>query len=227
MKRAAGGWWLPVCLGGAMVLFGCERIVRNMYDQPKYNPMQASALWSDGASARPLVPGVLPHSAGVLALSSSGREGVPAPENLEPPVPARTLPGAPVGAAGEPTAAQRALVNPLPRTLAVLRRGQERFTIYCTPCHSVLGDGDGMVVRRGFPAPRSFDGQRLRNAPDGLFFDAITRGYGVMYPFADRIVPSDRWAIVHYIRALQLSQHAALQDVPEAERARLAQSEGR
>ena len=111
--------------------------------------------------------------------------------------------------------------NPLAPTRDVLLRGQQRFDIYCAPCHSEAGDGDGMVARRGFPHPPTFHSDRLRNAPDGHFFQVITRGYGAMYPYADRVAPDDRWAIVHYIRALQLSQHATLSAVPNAEAGKL------
>ncbi len=100
--------------------------------------------------------------------------------------------------------------------MALLQRGRERFDVYCSPCHSVVGDGDGMVVRRGFPAPPSYHIERLRAAPDHHFYDVITHGYGVMYPYGDRVAPDDRWAIVAYIRALQLSQHAAASDAPKA-----------
>jgi mono/diheme cytochrome c family protein len=113
------------------------------------------------------------------------------------------------------------MANPLPLTAATLARGQERFNIYCSPCHSEAGDGDGMVVRRGFPHPPSYHSERLRHAPDAHFFNVITHGYGAMFSYADRIEPDDRWAIVAYIRALQLSQHARLQDVPQPLRGRL------
>lgn len=104
--------------------------------------------------------------------------------------------------------------SPLPFTRDVLRRGQERFNIYCAVCHGEDGYGRGIVVRRGFPPPPSYHDERLREAPDGHLFAVMTRGYGVMPPFADRLSPRDRWAVVGYIRALQRSQHAALDDVP-------------
>ncbi|MGA9420817.1 MAG: cytochrome c, partial [Rhodanobacteraceae bacterium] len=115
-------------------------------------------------------------------------------------------------------AAAPGYANPLPVTPQLLARGRERFDIYCAPCHSRVGDGDGMIARRGFPAPPSYHAQRLRKAPDSHFYDVISNGYGVMYPYADRVAPDDRWAIVAYIRALQVSQHApaselSMQDV--------------
>jgi mono/diheme cytochrome c family protein len=97
--------------------------------------------------------------------------------------------------------------KPPPVTLALLQRGQQRFRIDCTPCHSELGDGRGMVVQRGFPAPPSYHIARLRQAPTQHFYDVMTHGYGAMYSFAGRVAPPDRWAIAAYIRALQLSQN--------------------
>lgn len=111
--------------------------------------------------------------------------------------------------------------NPLVRTartpadhMAILQRGQERYQIYCQPCHGLAGYGDGTIVKRGFAVPPSYHIQRLRDAPDGHIYDVITNGYGVMYSYASRVTPRDRWAIVAYIRALQRSQHAAAADVP-------------
>jgi mono/diheme cytochrome c family protein len=165
------------------LLGGCERIGRNMYDQPRYKPMHESALFPDGTSARGPVPGTLAAASGGLAGASSGR----------------------VGAAVED---EKARLESAPRmpyavTAQLKRRGQERFTIYCAPCHSPLGDGDGMVVRRGFPRPPSYRIARLREAPDRYFYDVMTRGHGVMVSYADRVPPEDRWAIVAYIRELQ------------------------
>lgn len=106
-------------------------------------------------------------------------------------------------------------------TPALLERGQERFRIYCTPCHSELGDGQGMIVQRGFPPPPSYHEERLRNAPTQHLYDVITLGHGAMYPFADRVPSDDRWAIAAYIRALQRSQNASLAQVPSADRGAL------
>jgi mono/diheme cytochrome c family protein len=112
--------------------------------------------------------------------------------------------------------------NRPPLTRELLTRGRERFDIYCAPCHGRVGDGGGMIVTRGMPRPPSLHEERLRGEPDQHFFDVITRGYGVMYSYASRVRPRDRWAIVAYIRALQASQHATLDDVPPSERERLA-----
>lgn len=110
---------------------------------------------------------------------------------------------------------------PSPITRQVLERGRERFDIYCAPCHSRTGDGNGMIVQRGFPAPPSYHIPRLQQAPVGHFFDVMTQGYGVMYSYAQRVNASDRWAIAAYIRVLQQSQNARIEDVPPAERAKL------
>jgi mono/diheme cytochrome c family protein len=111
--------------------------------------------------------------------------------------------------------------NPLPITLALLARGRERYDIFCAPCHSPAGDGDGMVARRGFPAPPSYHIERLRRVPDSHLYEVITQGYGVMYPYADRLSPEDRWAIAAYVRALQLSQSAPVGSLDVEDLARL------
>lgn len=203
------------------LLAGCEKAAQNMYNQPKYKPLAESSLWPDGRSARPTEPGTVAHGVGVIAGTSSGRLGEqPLPESAGPVYPidengnikANLGPGSPPP--HEPT-------NPLPVTMATLERGRERFDIYCAPCHSRAGDGDGMVARRGFPHPPSYHTDRLRKAPDAHFYSVITNGYGAMYSYADRVDARDRWAIVAYIRALQLSQDARLGDVPEPERSQL------
>lgn len=109
-------------------------------------------------------------------------------------------------------------VFPFAVTREVLARGQERFSIYCTPCHDQLGTGNGMVVRAGFARPPSLHEQRLRAAPVGHFFDVITNGLRTMPPYASQIAARDRWAIIAYIRALQLSQNATINDVPPDQR---------
>jgi mono/diheme cytochrome c family protein len=106
-------------------------------------------------------------------------------------------------------------------TEALLERGRDRYTVYCTPCHGAGGDGDGMVVRRGFPRPPSYHEQRLRDADDRHIYDVITHGWGVMYPYADRVAPADRQAIVAYIRALQFSRHAPVDRLEPEDLSRL------
>lgn len=186
---------------GALAVAGCERGLHQMYDQPKYTPLAPSTLFDDGNSARPQTAGTVPHAAGTLAAASSGRAG--------------TLPAADIPAD-----------NPLPVTTALLARGRERFGIYCAPCHGAAGDGQGMIVQRGFPAPPSYHGARLREAPDRHFYEVISDGYGDMYGYADRITPDDRWAIIAYIRALQLSQHAPASVLGPSDRQHL-EGEGR
>jgi mono/diheme cytochrome c family protein len=205
---------VQLILGGLCLvsLPGCEKAMRNMYEQPKYGPLEPSSLWPDGQSARPLEPGVIVASAGALAASSSGRQG-----DLALPDWAEGATAHDAGGVMVPAARMQPVRTPPPMTIESLRRGRERYDIYCTPCHSVSGDGDGMVVRRGFPAPASLHSPLMRAASDAHLFDVITSGYGVMYPFADRISPPDRWAIVAYVRALQRSQHASIKDVPKTE----------
>ena len=106
-------------------------------------------------------------------------------------------------------------------TAALLHRGQQRFDIYCAPCHAPAGDGNGMIVQRGFPHPPSYFSDRLLQADNQHFYDVITHGYGAMYSYADRVAPADRWAIVAYIRALQASNTAKSADVPTDKRAAL------
>jgi len=163
---------------------------QKMADQPRYEPLQKSDFFDDQRASRPLVDGTVAR--GQLGADEEFYTGK---VNNEP---AQTF----------PFRVDRQL----------LLRGQERFTIFCSPCHSRLGDGQGMIVRRGFRPPPSFHIDRLREAPPGHFFDVISHGFGAMPGYAEQIPPRDRWAIVAYIRALQLSQNAALTDVPETER---------
>ncbi len=125
---------------------------------------------------------------------------------------------------GQPNQGGGTLVDtfPVAVTREMLQRGQNRYDIFCAPCHALTGNGDGMIVARGFSPPPSLHQDRLRNAPVGHFYDVITNGYGRMYSYASRITPADRWAIVAYIRALQLSQNARVEDVPPDQRQQLA-----
>ena len=106
--------------------------------------------------------------------------------------------------------------HPPVATAPLLARGRERFDIFCAPCHGLAGDGDGIIVKHGFPAPPSYHSARLRAASAAHFYDVISHGYGVMYSYAARVAPQDRWAIIAYIRALQLSRHASVAQAPEA-----------
>ena len=126
---------------------------------------------------------------------------------------AQTLPAGVVAQGDLDRAAE--IATPPKADARLLARGQQRYNIYCSPCHGLSGDGDGMIVRRGFPAPPSYHSGRLRSAPAQHFFDVITDGYGVMYSYGARVEPRDRWAIVSYIRALQESRNAKLAEAPE------------
>ncbi len=113
---------------------------------------------------------------------------------------------------------------PLPVNEKLLRRGQDRYKIFCTPCHGIQGDGNGMAAVRGMKHPPSYHIDRLRQAPNGYFYDVITNGFGAMYSYSERIPPNDRWAIIAYVRALQLSRNAKAGDLPESLRQKLASS---
>jgi mono/diheme cytochrome c family protein len=161
-----------------------------MHDQPKYVPLRESSFFGDARSARPIVEGTVAR--GHLhedTLLYTGK----------------------VGKAD-------ASVFPLVVDERVMAHGRERFNIYCSPCHGRTGQGDGMVVRRGYRRPPSYHQDRLRDAPVGHFFDVITNGFGAMPDYASQIKVEDRWAIVAYVRALQLSEHATLADIPASER---------
>jgi mono/diheme cytochrome c family protein len=130
-------------------------------------------------------------------------------------------PPAPGTVARDELPATLALATRPPMTMVLLERGQKWFNIACSPCHGRTGTGDGMIVQRGFPRPPSYFEERLLNAPDTHFIDVMTNGYGAMYSYAARVAPADRWAIVAYIRALQLSRHVAVAQLPEELRSRL------
>jgi hypothetical protein len=186
-------WRLGVLvLGSALLLSGCRL---DMHVQPRYNPYDPSSFFADGRSERPPVPGTVARN-----------EVVAGPEEV---VVTGMLAGKEVEA------------FPFPVTRAVLERGRERYNVFCTPCHGWTGDGDGMIVQRGFQRPPSYHIDRLRQAPVGHYFSVITNGFGAMYPYGYRIRPRDRWAIIAYIRALQLARQGTIDDVPAAERSQL------
>jgi len=191
----------PVAVACLLALAGCESRMQDMYDQPRYKPLASSPTFEDGGASRAPVEGTQAHASGEFAGTSSGRIGVDNAAQWE-----RDL---------------HATDDPYPSTLERLRRGRERYDIYCAPCHSPVGDGDGLIVRRGFPAPPSLHSDKLRATPDRHLFDVISNGYGIMYPYAARLTPDERWAVVAYIRALQLSQHASAHDLTPTDRARL------
>jgi mono/diheme cytochrome c family protein len=171
---------------------------RDMQVQPRYNPYDASNFYGDSRSARPPVPGTIAR--GQLHLDELLYAGKVDGKDAE--------------------------VFPFAITRADLDRGRERYNIYCSPCHDVTGSGRGMIVLRGFPQPPSFHIDRLRQAPPGHYFDVMTNGLGVMYSYAARVSPEDRWRIAAYISALQLSQQATMADVPAAQRANLQAETG-
>lgn len=174
---------LPSAMAAALALGGCARATRDMAEQPRLDAGASSPLFADGLATRGPPPGSEPHALGDLAATSSARQGMQALD------------------ARAAALAATALPQPVPREW--LLRGQERYGIYCLPCHGQAGDGQGPVVRRGFPAPPGYGLERLRTAPDRHLFDVVTQGHGLMYGYADRLAPEDRWAVVAYVRALQ------------------------
>lgn len=183
----------PLLLLALLLLTAACR--QKMANQPRYDPLEPSAFFQDGMSARPRIAGTVAR--GELALD---------------PFLATGKIGGQVGD-GFPFAVDK----------AVLDRGEDRYNIYCGQCHGRVGDGNGMIPSRGYRRPPSFHTETLRTAKTGHFFDVMTNGFGAMPPYATMIPPRDRWAIVAYIRALQLSQHAPVADVPAADRAQLDQ----
>jgi mono/diheme cytochrome c family protein len=193
-----------------LLVTGCRR---DMQDQPKAKPYRSSSFFKDGLSSRPLVEGTVPRGwlrtdAEFYTGKKSKAPGIKSAQGAQLPAPGGS------NTSGT-TAAQTAAAYPddtdqfpFPITPDVLTRGRERFQIFCSVCHGMTGNGDGMVFRRGFrlPAPASFHQERLRQAPVGHFFDVMTNGWGAMPSYASQIPAQDRWAIIAYIRALQLSQ---------------------
>ena len=188
------GKW--VVLVAALVVFGWQKsgpTFQQMGSQPKYDPLEPSDFFADGMSARPRLAGTVARGeANVDPYFATGKIN---------------------GQDGEGF--------PFPVTAAVMTRGQERFNIYCTPCHGRLGDGNGMIPSRGFRRPPSFHTATLRAAKTGHFFDVMTNGFGAMPPYRVQVPTQDRWAIAAYIRALQLSESATVNDVPPNEQAKL------
>ena len=158
----------------------------DMQEQPYQRPLVESDFYADRRSARPIIPTTVAR--GHLDADTyfyTGKVGNNDGDYL-----------------------------PFPVTTQVMERGQQRFKIYCTPCHGEIGDGNGMIVQRGYKRPPSYHIDRLRRAPIGYFFDIMTNGFGAMPDYSQQVSPEDRWAIAAYIRALQLSQHATEADVP-------------
>ena len=182
-------------LGAALLLIGtagCE-LRQAMYNQEKYEPLEASAFFADGLSFRPQVEGTVAR--GHLMLDEHFYQG--------------TVQG------------QLAETLPVPVDRPLLARGRERYDIFCAPCHDRTGTGNGMIVQRGLKQPPSFHQERLRTVPVGHFYDVITNGFGVMYSYASRIPVADRWAIVAYLKVLQLSQNLELDQLPAEDQRQL------
>lgn len=171
-------------LGGAALLLAGCR--QDMHNQPKYKPLVESEFFADHRSARPQVAGTVAR--GHLRIDQARYEGRVNNADID--------------------------YFPIPITRADVARGQERFEIYCAPCHGRLGDGTGMIVRRGFRQPPSYHIPRLKQAPVGHFFDVMTNGFGAMASYASRVAPDDRWRIIAYIRALQYSQDQTVTAIP-------------
>jgi hypothetical protein len=193
MKRTSV---LLICGAAVAFLGGCRQ---DMHNQPKYIPLRESAFFTDGRGSRlPVEHTVARGHANEDEYFYTGKRN------------------------GQ-------LGNDLPEGLLhegfgmkeLLARGQERYNIYCTPCHSRTGDGNGMVVQRGLKHPPSYHEARLKQQPLSYFYDVMTNGFGAMLNYQAQVAPRDRWAIAAYIRALQLSQDAKLSDVPEEERSKL------
>lgn len=191
-----------------LALAGCRM---DMQDQPRYKPLQPSRLFADGRSARPLPEGTIAR--GHLQadrLFYTGRTAPPAQPAQPVPAVVRQNTSGPAFSYDPGLATE----FPMKITAEVLISGRRQFERFCIPCHGYLGNGRGMIVQRGFSPPPSFHIERLRAAPPGHFFDVITNGYGAMFSYASRVKPDQRWAIIAYIRALQLSQGAEAADVP-------------
>ncbi len=189
--------WLVVL--AFFMAIGCEgttdieRLRQEMYNQSRFEPLEKNSFFSDNRSSRPWIKGTVAR--GHLRIDAHLYTGI---------------------VDGKP-----AETFPFPITRDVILRGRERYNIYCSPCHGYEGDGRGMVVRRGMKQPPSYHIERLQNETPGYFFDVMTNGFGAMYSYASRIKPRDRWAIIAYVQALQLSQNATLDDVPADVRQRL------
>ncbi len=180
-------------LGVVLVSLALAGCRQDMHDNPRYEPLEASTFFADGRSSR--IPVANTVARGLLREDTHLNEGK--------------------------VDGQLATTFPMPVTADVMARGQERFNVFCSPCHGRTGSGNGMVVQRGFRAPPSYHEDRLRNAPVGYLFDVMTNGFGAMQDYASQVPVDDRWAIAAYIRALQLSQRATLADVPANRRADL------
>ena len=173
------------------VLSACRQ---DMHDQPKYIPLRPSEFFADGRSARPIPDNTVSRGHlqdDALFYTGKGPDGKPSND------------------------------FPMPVTKELILRGEQRYNIYCTPCHDRTGTGNGMIVQRGYRHPPTYHSDRMREQPNGYYYDVITNGFGAMPDYSAQVAPADRWAIVAYIRALQLSQQASINDVPAEARGQL------
>jgi mono/diheme cytochrome c family protein len=169
-----------------LLALGAAACRQDMHDAPRYKPLAASDFFADGRASRNLPAGTV------------ARGWLRADEALY------------TGRANGELLAE----FPFPITSPDMQRGRDRYNIYCTPCHGILGDGQGMVVQRGLRRAASYHQDRLRDEKVGYFYDVVTNGFGAMQGYAEQIPVRDRWLIVAYVRALQLSQHATMAEVP-------------
>jgi cytochrome c553 len=174
-------------LGATALITGCRQ---DMHNQPKFYPQRGTTFYADGRSVRPQVENTVAR--GQLHEDEYFYTGM----------------------TGTGNTMTEGTTMPFPVTMEVLERGQERYNIYCSACHSRVGNGEGMIVLRGYAKAGNFHTARLQAAPLGHFFSVITNGYGAMPDYAQQLTPADRWAVVAYIKALQLSQNATEADVP-------------
>ena len=202
MSRSRKILGIGVLLAG--VCFAGTACRRDMQDQPKMKPYRSTSFFSDGLSSRPPVQGTIPR--GFLrtdkALFTGKKDSATTGTAATP----SASPAAGAQASGANAYPDDVTEFPFPITRDTVERGKQRYEIFCSVCHGLTGNGDGMIVRRGFRRAASFNDDRLRQAPVGHFFDAITNGWGAMPSYASQIPVQDRWAIIAYVRALQLSQ---------------------
>ena len=231
---------LLLCLVAAGFSAGCRQ---DMQDQPRYEVYETSPFFADKRASRNLPDNVVPrgylrdddhlylgkitggaatvggnNSGGAQQQGGAVQSSTTAAQNIVGQRPDTNNAVAAPGSASTQSDPNNVDTFPFPVTEEVINRGQERYTIFCSMCHGLTGYGDGMVVRRGYKRPTSYHDERLRGERIGHFYDVITNGWGSMPNYAAQITPRDRWAIAAYIRTLQLSQGARLEDVPEAER---------
>jgi mono/diheme cytochrome c family protein len=193
MSRGRHARACRIVLLGALLVVVLAGCKQKMAYQPKYDPLEPSDFFADGMSARPRIAGTVARGELVTnEFMATGKMGAADGDGF-----------------------------PFAVTAEVLNRGEERFNIYCSECHGRVADGNGMIPARGFRRPPSFHSVALRTAKTGHFFDVMTNGFGAMPPYAAQVAVADRWAIIAYIRALQLSQNATINDVPPDQRGKL------